>query len=116
MQLPFTQKESYERFRKKDNKIQEELNEPVIAQIVDVHPDIEITNKRPNPRPATIKCLTGKVVKYVRDDKHYHCSDIIQCEICHENFSRSNAFSHRKTKVHLLYEKVNNNIKELIFK
>lgn len=42
-------------------------------------------------------------------------NDLVRCDICHGFFTRGNRGHHEKTKIHQVYEKMNDNVRRLMF-
>jgi len=51
----------------------------------------------------------SKVIK-----KRAHWNDTVECKICGKNFTRSARSNHCKTQYHLLHEKMNDKLKNIL--
>lgn len=78
-------------------------------------------NELPLMKSETIKEVIENPVhksiyksKKKEDKKDNHWSDRIECKVCGGNYQRSNSSAHKKTKLHLAYEKMNTKLKKIL--
>lgn len=62
------------------------------------------------------KNIDNDNLKYIDLNKQKKSTDVIKCNICDKNYTRSNKSKHNKTKHHIFCEKLNKKWRDSIIK